>query len=162
MMRKFLCLFLMITPAFAAGWTHYDNARFGVSVDVPPGFANDVDPPDNGDGLTFHSANGTAELLVWGGNLDGVSFAEDSASRSAAAKAEGWDVTYERTSPAGWHVFSGARKGQVLYEKSIAACKGGEALAFRITYPEAELAAYSAIVSRLAVSLKAGAAEDCP
>jgi len=160
-MRRFAFLFLMIAPAFAAGWTHYDNARFGVGLDIPPGFVNGVDAPDNGDGLTFHSANGTAELLVWGSNLVDQSFAGDGASRVESAKADGWNVTYERSSPMGWHVFSGSKKGVVLYEKSIASCNGTQSLAFRITYPEEELQAYNDIVARLALSLKAGAASSC-
>ncbi|MFT3986644.1 hypothetical protein [Aestuariivirga sp.] len=160
-MRRFAFLFLMIAPALAAGWMHYDNARFGVGLDIPPGFVNDVDPPDNGDGLTFHSANGTAELLVWGSNLVDESFAGDGQSRVEHAKAEGWTVSYDRSSPKGWHVFSGSRNGVVLYEKSIVSCNGTQALAFRITYPEEELQAYNDIVARLALSLKAGPAAYC-
>jgi len=48
----------------AGEWSSYANARFGATIDIPPGFVNDVQEPANGDGLTFHSADGKAELLV--------------------------------------------------------------------------------------------------
>ena len=80
-MRSILALVLLSSSAIAADWSSYANARFGVSIDIPPGFLNDVPEPANGDGLTFHSADGTAELLVWGNNLVDADFNQDVAAR---------------------------------------------------------------------------------
>jgi hypothetical protein len=63
---------------------------------------------------------------------------------------------------AAWYVYSGSREGRVMYAKSIASCNGTQALHFRIEFPEAQLATYDPIMLRLASSLKAGPATDCP
>ena len=93
-MRIILFLLLLCSPAFAAEWTVYSNPRFGVSIDVPPGFVNDVPEPENGDGLTFHSGDGKADLLVWGNNLVDGDFLDDGMSRLRGEKDEGWNVSY--------------------------------------------------------------------
>lgn len=158
----------MTTPAFAADWTTYANSRYGESIDIPPGFVNDVPPPTNDDGRTFHSGDGKAELLVWGNNLVIGNFKQDALGDMMSERENQWLITYERGANAdlkkpgaAWYVYSGSKDGRVMYAKSIAACHGRQALHFRIEYPQDQLAAYAAIVSRLAVSLKAGPAIDC-
>ena len=161
-MRFMLFLALLGSPAFAAEWMVYANPRFGVTIDVPPGFLNDVPEPENGDGLTFHSADGKAELLVWGNNLVDGDFAADGMSRLQGETDDGWGVSYHRVSGKEWNVFSGSKGGRIMYARSIASCQGTQALHFRIEYPEAQKKEYDAIVKRLGKSLKAGAASDCP
>ncbi len=162
-MRSIIALFLLSSSAIAADWSSYSNPRFGVSVDIPHGFVNDVPEPENGDGLTFHSADGKAELLVWGNNLVDADFNQDVAARLKSDTEDGWNVSYvARVNGSGWQVYSGTREGRLLYTRSIASCKETQALHFRIEYPEAQKTTYDPVVARLSKSLKAGPATDCP
>lgn len=53
----------------ASGWTTYTNDRFGTSAHYPTSHFQPVDTsPENGDGRSFTSADGQAELLIWGGH----------------------------------------------------------------------------------------------
>ena len=162
MIRSVFALFLLSSSATAADWSNYANARFGATIDIPPGFVNDVPGPANGDGLTFHSADGKAELLVWGNNLVDGEFAADGMSRLQGEKYEGWDVSYQKVSRNEWNVFSGSKGGRIMYARSIASCRGTQTLHFRIEYPEAQKKHYDPVVERLSKSLKAGPASDCP
>jgi len=161
-MRIILFILLLCSPAFAAEWTVYSNPRFGASIDIPPGFVNDVPEPENGDGLTFHSVDGQAALLVWGNNLVDGDFAEDGKSRLQGEIEEGWDVSYQKESGNEWNVFSGSKGGRIMYARSIASCQGTQAVHFRIEYPAAQTKDYDRVVARLSKSLKAGPASDCP
>ena len=162
-MRIILLLLLLCSPAFAAEWTTYSNPRFGASIDVPPGFVNDVPEPENGDGLTFHSADGKAELLVWGNNLVDADFNQDVAARLKSDMEDGWNISYVAgVNGSGWQVYSGTREHRLLYAKSLSSCKETQALHFRIEYPEAQKTGFDPIVARLAKSLKASPATDCP
>jgi hypothetical protein len=156
-------LALLASTSFASEWTSYSNARFGVNIDVPPAFVNDVPASANGDGLTFHSADGQTELLVWGNNLVDEDFREDSTGRLNSDTQDGWVIAYQAgVNSDDWQVYSGTRNGRLLYVKSISSCKNTQALHFRIEYPEAQKTAYDAVVARLSRSLKAGPATDCP
>jgi hypothetical protein len=161
-MRIILFLFLLCSPAFAAEWTNYSNPRFGASVDIPPGFVNDVPAPENGDGLTFHSVDGNTELLVWSNNLVDEDFAADGKSRLQGEKDDGWDVSYQKAFGNEWNVFSGSKDGRIMYARSLSSCQGTQAVHFRIEYPEAQKKDYDTVVARLSKSLKAGPAFDCP
>jgi len=160
-MRIFLFLLLLCSPAFAAEWTTYSNPRFGASVDVPPGFVNDVPESENGDGLIFHSGDKLAELLVWGGNLTDGDFKLDSAIRLNRELDDDWQVSY-KDSGDDWSVYSGSRSDRIMYARAISSCHATQAVYFRIEYPEAQKKEYDAVVERLSKSLKAGPASDCP
>jgi hypothetical protein len=160
-MRIILFLLLLCSPAFAAEWTTYANPRFGASVDIPPGFVNDVPASENGDGLVFHSADKQAELLVWGGNLTDGDFKLDSEIRLNRELDHDWQVSYKESGDE-WSVYSGSQSGRIVYARSISSCKGTQAVHFRIEYPEWQKKEYDAVVERLSKSLKAGPASDCP
>jgi hypothetical protein len=154
---------MLSSSAMAADWGSYANARFGATIDIPPGFVNNVPEPENGDGLTFHSVDGKAELLVWGNNLVDADFNQDVAVRLKSDMADGWTISYAAgVAGDGWQVYSGTREGRLLYAKSISSCKNTQALHFRIEYPEAQKMVYDSVVPRLGKSLKAGVASDCP
>jgi hypothetical protein len=162
-MRIILVLLLFCSPAFAAEWTVYSNPRFGVSIDVPPGFVNDVPPPANADGLTFHSADGVAELRVWGNHLSEADFNHEVAARQKSDTADGWNISYVAgVNGSGWQVYSGTRHDRLLYAKSIASCNNTQALHFRLEYPVVQKTSYDPLVERLGISLKAVPASDCP
>ena len=152
------------TAAFAADWQNYTNDRFGVSIDVPPGFTQSGDAPANDDGLTFASADGKAILRVWGNNIVADNFKDELRSDFESDQTDGWSVSYgagDKQKIETWAVYSGTKGDMIMYEKSIASCKGTQSLHFRIEYPKAQKQAYDAVVTRLGKSLKAGQAHDC-
>lgn len=144
-------------PVLAEDWKPYANARFGYSIEVPASFVAGPDA-DNGDGRRFQSADGSAELLVWGTSLTEGDFrleAED--RRNNSAYIDGWTITYEKATDR-WISYSGTKDGQVLYARGIALCDGLAAF-FQITYPQADLKAYDAVIAHMVKSLKP--AEGC-
>ena len=158
----FLLLALLFAgPGLAGDWTSYANARFGETIDIPPGFVNDVGEPENGDGLTFHSADGKAELLVWGNNLVDEDFKADGQSRVGDESADGWDVSYQKDAGLAWSVYSGSKGDRIMYARSISSCKGTQAVHFRIEYPATQKKDYDAIVDRLSKSLKPPPDSEC-
>ncbi len=154
---------LMVGTAFAAGWTQFANPRFGVTIDVPPGFVGEQS--DYADGRVFHSADGDTKLWVWGNNVVDASFQADALGRMQGEKEDGWVVSYEsgnKTAGLTWHVYSGTKADRIVYVRSIESCKGTQALHFRLEYPRAQKTDYDLVVERLARSMKAGPAVDCP
>lgn len=153
-MRWLFALVLMLSPAFAeAAWRHYENARYGFAIDVPGGLilANES---ENGDGATFASADGAAELLVWGGFLVDTNMAGEAKSRRAGEEEDGWTISYA-TTKRGWFAYSGTKADRIIYAKAVSSCKDAAALHFRLEYPKAEKLQYDAMVTRLSKSLKA-------
>jgi hypothetical protein len=164
-MKKLVALVMMASEAYASGWSSFYNDRYGVTIDVPPGFAQFGDAPDNNDGLTFKSADGKTKLLVWGGNIVVVdNFEQDVRDSFEADQQDGWVVSYGASNKQKimtWAVYSGTKGDMIMYEKSFASCKGALALHFRIEYPVVQKKAYDAVVTRLGKSMKAGPATDC-
>lgn len=153
-MRKILALvaalILATLPAGAAEWGHYVNERFGVEVDVPPGFEPE-EPPVNGDGLRF--ATPTAELSVYGSFLVGGDFEAEVAQLIKYAQADGWGITYQAVTPR-WAVWSGKQGSRILYVRAVPICGGSALGAFQLTYQQADLKAFDPVVTRLGRSLK--------
>ena len=145
-----LILALLSLPAPAQEWGRYVNERFGVAVDVPPGFAAG-EPPANGDGLQFTTP--TAELAVFGSFLDSGDFERDIAQRIDYAKSDGWGITYQAVTPS-WAVWSGKRGSRILYARAEPICGGAGIGAFQLTYMQADLKAFDPVVERLGRSLE--------
>ncbi len=149
-----LILSLCTLPALAQVWSHYPNARFGYSVDIPPGFVGEGES-GNGDGQIFYLPNGLQDLRVWGGLL-GVTaetFPAEAAARMTRDINEGWAITYQAGTPQ-WAVWSGARGGYALYQRMILLCDGQSYAAFRLTHPAADTGRMHAVVEGLARSLR--------
>jgi hypothetical protein len=147
-------LSLLATPAFAQEWTEYTNARFGFSIDVPPGFEL-ASEADNGDGATFYREAGAMDLFVWGANL--LEDFETEAQRAQDfATDQGYNLTYQATTPQ-WTSFSGVAGGKVMYQRMELLCDGQSWAAFRAEYGTPDVGAMNEVVERLAQSLK----DDC-
>jgi hypothetical protein len=140
-----LALMLLALPAIAAGWGHYDNARYGYATDVPPGFVAEGES-DNGDGQVFSTP--TARLTVFGANILAADFEAELRDRQAAATADGWAITYQVSTPNAGS-FSGKKGGRILYVRAIALCRGTQLAVLQFDYSRADLAAFDPIVTRL-------------
>ena len=154
----------MTAAAEAADWQKYSNERFGVSIDVPSDFKQLGDVPDNNDGLTFASSDGKAVLRVWGNNIVADSFKDELRGNFENDQSDGWAVTYgagNKQKVMTWAVYSGTKGDMIMYEKSIASCKGTQSLHFRIEYPIAQKLNYDEVVTHISRSLKSGPAVGC-
>jgi hypothetical protein len=138
--------------AQADSWSRYENARFGYGIDIPPGFS-EVAEAQNGDGGVSASADGTAELRIWGGYLVVGDFKSDIDDSVRSDQAEGWAISYDRrkADSASW---SGSRGDRIIYVRAVKACDDS-AVHFRLEYDRGDLDAFDAIVSRLVRSLRA-------
>lgn len=137
---------LFATPALAQFWGHYDNARFGYGIDVPPGFFGNGES-DNGDGQIFYRLEAEQSLTVWGGMLP-ESFEQEVAERQANALAENWSITYQASSPQ-WASFSGQRDHRIFHTRVIALCDGASYAAFTLEYNIRDLSKTDAVVEGL-------------
>jgi hypothetical protein len=156
-----LVLVVLIGPAFAEeGWRQFDNARFGFSMEVPAGFIKS-EPPANGDGATFNSPDGSAELRVWGAYLTDITLKQDAAQRRQWEADDGWKISYAPVKNT-WFIYSGTKGDRIVYTKAVSACGGDVALYFRIEYPKSEKVQYDALVTRMSHSLKSGTGDQCP
>jgi hypothetical protein len=145
--------FLLCASAGAAeGWGHYANGRFAYDIDIPPGFSEIVEP-DNGDGGIAKSADGKAELRVWGGYVLDGDFADEAARRLADDQNDGWSIAYQAQKD-DWASWSGTRGSQLFYQRAIEGCDGAAAY-FRLDYPAEQKALYDGVVGRLVKSLRA-------
>ena len=141
---------LALLPIGAADWGHYENDRFGFSIDVPPRFVAQGESY-NGDGNRFTTP--TAELRAFAGNLVEESFEEEAATGQSVLSDDGYAITYQATTPR-FAVMSGRKGGRVLYERLVAICGTDAFMGFSLEYSVADLKAFDAIIDRLTASLK--------
>jgi hypothetical protein len=163
-MRYVLALIFMTSVAWAADWGSYVNVRYGVTVDVPPGFKQFGDEPDSSDGLTFASADNQAKLLVWGRNLTEDSFRAEMDSDIKANRDEGWTITYvsyDKQKKLTWAAYSGEKGNRIFYRRALASCKNTQAVMFEIEYPAAQKKIYDPIILRIGKSLKTQIGNAC-
>ncbi|SEP85396.1 hypothetical protein SAMN05428969_1203 [Devosia sp. YR412] len=147
-----LLLFALITiPALAQDWRAYDNARFGYSVEIPPGFRS-LGESESGDGQGFINTRTPIELLVWGGNLAG-DFETEVAQRMAWSEADAWNITYQAVTPR-WASYSAVKGSRVLYERLVLLCDDTSYAAFRAEYSVTETADMNQPIERMVQSLR--------
>lgn len=136
----------------AEDWGRYLNARYGYGVDIPPGFSR-VREADNGDGGTSRSADGQAELAVWGANLLSDTLPSDAQSRMLRAQEDGWQISYKKFTSQ-WASWSGERDGRIFYARAIALCYDDQAGYFQLEYPATQREAFDPVVERMVKGFK--------
>jgi hypothetical protein len=148
-----LMLAILAFPAVAAdGWDSYANSRYGYETAIPPGFVGRGEP-DAHDGQVFRSSDGQQVLTVWGGYLSDSSVSEDARSRLADYQRQGWNITYQASTPT-WASYSGTKGQRVIYVREIAGCKGEQYATFELQYPSTLINATKPLVERLVKGLK--------
>lgn len=149
-----LVLILAATNWAAAGdWSHYDNARYGYGIDIPPDFEA-MGEADNGDGQQFRGGFGTQVLTVFGANVIADGFEAEVAQRQSWAEEAGWTLTYQAATPS-WASYSGTNGARVSYARVIALCGGTQIAMFELEYFASDSAELAPVVDRLVRSLKA-------
>jgi hypothetical protein len=146
-----IVVLLVVSAAALAeeGWATYGNARFGVFVDYPASLFTVKDaPPENGDGQTFRSADGKAELAVWGSyNID-----NETPEAYLGDKTDLTGATYKKAGR-DFYAISGRRDQSIFYQRCNFP-KGDVIACFNISYPEADKAKWDEIVKRIGQSLR--------
>jgi len=143
-------LSLFALPAAAQDWGHYVNDRFGVEIDLPPGF-EPGEPSTNGDGVKFSTP--TAELAVFGSLMMAEDFEAEVAQQINYAQGDGWNVTYQAVTPR-WASWSGKRGSRIVYARAVPVCGGAGIGTFQLTYMEADLKRFDPVVNRLVRSFR--------
>jgi len=147
-----------LAAAQAQSFTRHVNPRFGISLDVPSSW---IARPmsDNGDGRVIVSPDGTAQVAMFGANIQG-SAAQERARRSAPL--DGETITYRHATISRVTV-SGYRNGRVFYRAGVIGCVGTVWASFDLEYPADAVARYDAVVRQmnrsLAIAMPEGAAE---
>jgi len=131
-------------------WVTYTNPRFGTTADYPADLFTVQDPPaENGDGQTFRTADGRAELSIYGTNNLEAETPEVYVTRHVNLD----DVTFKRVT-SDYYVVSGSRGANIYYERcnfpndAVLNC-------FYIAYPAREKA-HGTTVTRISHSLRPG------
>lgn len=149
-----LLIALIAAPASAQDWGHYDNSRYGYSVEIPPDYLGQGES-DNGDGQEFQRVRGAQRLTIWGGLLDTVNetFEAEVKWRMEQEEAGTWNVTYQAVTPE-WASFSAIKGSRILYQRMVLLCDRQSYAAFRLEYSVRDLAAMNGVVDKLAGSLR--------
>ena len=144
--------------AFAAAATAapqyrtYANERFGTTADVPADWKADP-PPENSDGLRFRSPDARASITVSG--MLNIADTVEEAMKFYEEPREGETITYRHREPRAL-VVSGTHGDTIFYEKHVLSCRDEIWNNVYIVYPAAEKAAYDALVTHVARSLRPG------
>lgn len=139
---------LAAAPALADTLT-YRNSRFGTTITFPAElFEQRMEPPANGDGMTWTSA-GDASLAVYGANnalgLDPEGLANQVAGNG------GVEITYRRVG-SNWVVLSGFEDGLIFYQRfEFGADDVIHGLLLK--YPEAQRSIFDPLIADIAGSL---------
>lgn len=151
----FTLLFISHFGFAQAKYETYTNARFNYSIVYPSNLLLPKDEAANGDGRAFNAKSGTAKLLVWG--QYNALFDTLKKAYASDLKERGSGVTYKVILNDSY-VISGAKGGEVYYQKTILSGKDGDATAtfatFLLEYPSAEKRAYDAVAARVSRSFK--------
>jgi hypothetical protein len=152
------CLAAIALLAFAAAATaasqyrSYVNERFGMTADVPTDWKADP-PPENSDGLHFRSPDQRASLAVYG-RLN-ISDTVDDAMRDYETPGKDETITYRHRERRAV-VVSGIRGDTIFYSRHVLSCRDEIWNSVHIEYPATEKAAYDALVTHVARSLRPG------
>lgn len=136
-------------------WTTYSNPRFGTAADYPASlFTQRAPPPENGDGQTFRTADGRAQLSIYGAY--NVSADTPQSYLDNYFDFQGAVVGLKRAT-ARFYVVSGTRDKNLFYERCNFPPRHDDVIdCLTITYPAADKAAWDAVVARVSRSLRNG------
>jgi hypothetical protein len=137
-----------------AGWAVYANIRYGYQVCYPPRVLRPQGESDNSDGQVFSAPDG-GELRVYGtNNVMNDTLAASLRETGSRLSGPHGRVTY-RVLRATWGVVSGEDGlGHVFYAKTV--MRRDQFLAFELTYPRAQAAAYGSIAAAVSQCFAVG------
>jgi hypothetical protein len=128
----------------------YRNARFGTTLTFPAEiFSMQMEPPANGDGMTWLSDDG-ASLAVYASN-NALMLSPRAFADQASQGGERFEVTYRRVAD-DWVVLSGYEDGQIFYYRFEF---GGDDVihSMLLKYPPTLRDRYDPLTGRIAATL---------
>jgi hypothetical protein len=134
----------------SGGWQTYLNDRFGMRFDFPANVFAPQPAPENGDGRSFRSEDGTLQIVAFH-NIDDQTPAS---FKRQLLQGDGYEgLTY---SPSGetWFVLSGFRGDNIFYEKYL--FNDDVVSVFGIEFPTAQKPFYAPMIERIEDSFEAG------
>jgi len=136
-------------------WATYSNPRFGTTADYPASlFTRYAPPPENGDGQTFRTADGRAQLSIYGAYNVGHDTPQSYLDKYLDI--QGTVVALKRAT-ARYYVVSGTRGDKIFYERCNFPPRHEDVVdCLTITYPAADKTAWDAVVARVSQSLRNG------
>ncbi|MCC5968505.1 MAG: hypothetical protein JJU15_00990 [Pararhodobacter sp.] len=140
-------------------WSPYVNARFGTSLRFPANQFVAQPPPDNDDGRSFLTPDGTAGFLVFGQH-DMFGQSPDVALDAALRDGEYDQVRLQRVLP-GEYEFTALQGSRLLHRRVLIDRAQGLIHVFEGFYPLAREAEFAALMERIALSLE-GASAPAP
>ena len=134
-------------------WSTYTNPRFGTTADYPADTFNIRDlAPANGDGQRFRTADGRANLSIYGAR----NVQDDTPTAYVQKYVDPQGIAYKRTTVR-YYVVSGRRNSETFYERcNFRARANGIIDCINVTYPTREKAAWDPVVVRISRSLRSG------
>jgi hypothetical protein len=132
-----------------AAYDRYTNERFGFSIQYPHSFKRHREP-ENGDGLGFTSADGTATLTASGSYDEGESV---EAMYQEALKEVHGSLGYTKLAST-WFVITWKDGPNISYEKTFVGAVSQNT--FILTYPQTQKAAYADTVIHIGKSFQPG------
>ena len=145
-----LALILLLTTCVAAQTANYQtyrNARFSYSISYPGNLLKPQGEAANGDGQAFLSADGRAEMRVWGQyNVNNQTL---QAAYDEAVREFGSGVSY-KVMRQNWFVVSAIAGGKIHYRKTI--LRGDVFKTFQIEYDESQKTTYDSVTARVSKS----------
>jgi hypothetical protein len=125
----------------------YANARFNYSISYPANLLIPQGEAENGDGQTFRSQDGHAEMRVWGQN--NVNSETLRASFTRTVNEWGKGVNYE-VIKGDWFVVTARVNGKIHYQKTM--LRRGVFKTFLIEYDATHRATYDSVTARISKS----------
>ncbi|MDZ4093670.1 MAG: hypothetical protein U1D35_02025, partial [Paracoccaceae bacterium] len=136
-----------------AGYTLYQNARYGTFISYPASYYTAKPAPDSGDGRTFVSADGGSRFVVFA-QYNALDLSQADMMQDDKATGGYDDVSYQKAGD-GWYVLSGHAAGDIFYRKVILD-PSGLVQVFEITYPANLKQAFDPVVTYMAQSFGPG------
>ena len=133
-------------------WATYTNPRFGTSVDYPADIFSVRDQsPENGDGQSFQTRDGRAQLSVYGQHNAEADTPQSYLEKCVDRQGISYRHATERS-----YIVSGTSDGNIFYQRcNFPANLDGIIDCLNVSYPAQEKITWDPIVTRLSRSLRA-------
>lgn len=136
-----------------AGYTLYQNARYGTFISYPATYFTAKPAPDSGDGRTFVSMDGASRFVVFA-QYNALDLSQPEMMQDDMATGGYDDITYQKAGD-GWYALSGHAAADIFYRKVILD-PSGLVQVFEITYPASLKEAFDPVVTYMVQSFGPG------
>ncbi|NGP17897.1 hypothetical protein [Devosia aurantiaca] len=135
-----------------AGWSRFEDAETGFSVDLPFGLFQ-LSPTEDGQSRLFLETDGDGQINLYQGDAAGLTL-DDFADRLSADDPNR-EITY-RAEGESWFVLSGFSHSEIegvepliFYTKVLLSRDGQRFSGFEVSYPSSDKVRYDAIIERI-------------